>query len=139
MPIVSTDAYLQMVEGKTAALAGSGRRRWAPESPAPPLPRVEAMTDFGRHLGLAFQMHDDILGIWGDPAVTGKPAGDDLGCRKKTLPTLLGLERSPAFRDLWRPPSASSPTGWQRCASRSSSAAPWQRREAAAAGTPAMP
>jgi len=99
-PAVSTDDYALMVRGKTAALlaaaAGMGARIAGALAP-----RIEAMTEFGRQLGLAFQMQDDILGIWGDPAVTGKPAGDDLLCRKRSLPTLLGLDRSPAFRKLW--------------------------------------
>ncbi len=97
---VSTDAYALMVGGKTAALLAAAAAMGARVAGAP-APRIEAMTEFGRQLGLAFQMQDDILGIWGDPAVTGKPAGDDLLCRKKSLPTLLGLDLSPAFRDLW--------------------------------------
>jgi geranylgeranyl diphosphate synthase type I len=100
LPAVSTDSYAQMVAGKTAALLAAstamGARVAGAESG-----RVEALAEFGRQLGLAFQMEDDILGIWGDPAATGKPAGDDLLCRKKSLPTLLGLERSAAFRRLW--------------------------------------
>lgn len=100
LPAVSTDAYARMVGGKTAALLAAAAAMGARVAGAP-APRVEAMTEFGRQLGLAFQMQDDILGIWGDPAITGKPAGDDLLCRKKSLPTLLGLDRSPPFRDLW--------------------------------------
>ena len=42
-------------------------------------------------MGLAFQIQDDILGIWGDPAVTGKAAGNDILRRKKTLPLLHAL------------------------------------------------
>jgi geranylgeranyl diphosphate synthase, type I len=97
---VTPDEYLEMVEGKTAALLAAAVTMGARLALAP-ADRVDALGSFGRHLGLAFQMQDDILGIWGDPAVTGKPAGDDLLCRKKTLPTLLGLERSEAFRRLW--------------------------------------
>jgi geranylgeranyl diphosphate synthase type I len=43
---------------------------------------------------MAFQMRDDVLGIWGDPAITGKPVGADIARRKKTLPIIHGLERS---------------------------------------------
>lgn len=46
---------------------------------------------FGRHLGLAFQLTDDLLGIWGDPRVTGKPAGSDLASRKRSLPVVAAL------------------------------------------------
>src|SRR5262249_19208416 len=42
-------------------------------------------------VGLAFQLIDDLLGIWGDPSVTGKPAGADLVARKKSLPVVSAL------------------------------------------------
>jgi geranylgeranyl diphosphate synthase type I len=92
--------YLEMVEGKTAALLAAATSMGARVAVAAP-PQVERLARFGRHLGLAFQMQDDILGIWGDASVTGKPSGDDLLCHKKTLPTLLGLERCGTFRTLW--------------------------------------
>ena len=47
--------------------------------------------EFGAHLGLAFQLADDILGIWGDPTATGKPVHSDLRSRKKSLPVLAAL------------------------------------------------
>jgi len=47
---------------------------------------VDAMLRFGREFGLAFQLVDDVLGVWGDPAVTGKPVHSDLRARKKSLP-----------------------------------------------------
>ncbi|MGA4880127.1 polyprenyl synthetase family protein [Streptomyces lydicamycinicus] len=53
--------------------------------------RVDALRQFGRHLGLAFQLVDDLLGIWGDTAVTGKPVGSDLRSRKKSLPVVAAL------------------------------------------------
>jgi geranylgeranyl diphosphate synthase type I len=62
--------------------------------------QCESLQKFGRHLGLAFQMRDDILGIWGDPALTGKPAGADIARRKKSLPILYGLERNEELRQL---------------------------------------
>ncbi len=61
---------------------------------AAPDARRECLRSFGHHAGLAFQMHDDILGIWGDPAITGKPVGADVARRKKSLPILHGLEHS---------------------------------------------
>ncbi|MGH3924256.1 MAG: polyprenyl synthetase family protein, partial [Pseudonocardiaceae bacterium] len=62
--------------------------------------QIRCLRGFGEHLGLAFQHVDDLLGIWGDPAVTGKPVYSDLRSRKKSLPvvsaltsgTLAGLE-----------------------------------------------
>jgi geranylgeranyl diphosphate synthase, type I len=53
--------------------------------------RADWFGEFGAHLGLAFQLTDDILGIWGDPAVTGKPVHSDLRSRKKSLPVLAAL------------------------------------------------
>jgi geranylgeranyl diphosphate synthase type I len=52
---------------------------------------VEALRSYGRHLGLAFQAVDDVLGIWGDPAVTGKPAAGDLRQHKKSIPVVHAL------------------------------------------------
>jgi geranylgeranyl diphosphate synthase type I len=49
------------------------------------------MLQFGQAIGLAFQIQDDILGIWGDPAVTGKPVGNDILHRKKSLPLVQAL------------------------------------------------
>jgi len=46
---------------------------------------------YGSELGIAFQAIDDVLGIWGDPAITGKPAGSDLRERKKSMPVAIAL------------------------------------------------
>jgi geranylgeranyl diphosphate synthase type I len=53
---------------------------------------VSAFRQFGYHVGLAFQAMDDILGIWGETAITGKPVGDDLRSRKVTYPVLVAAE-----------------------------------------------
>ncbi|MER8235126.1 polyprenyl synthetase family protein [Streptomyces sp. NPDC094049] len=57
------------------------------------------LTAFGEHLGIAFQIIDDVLGIWGDPAVTGKPAGADLSARKKSHPVAVALTPDPDRSD----------------------------------------
>src|SRR5206468_7043457 len=49
---------------------------------------------FGADIGVAFQLRDDLLGVYGDPAVTGKPAGDDLREGKRTLLVALAVERA---------------------------------------------
>lgn len=76
--------------------------------------RIAALRRFGRHLGLAFQLTDDLLGIWGDPSVTGKPAGADLACRKKSLPVVAALASpGPAAARLaerYRPRDADAPS-----------------------------
>jgi geranylgeranyl diphosphate synthase type I len=82
---VTVEQCLAMAAGKTgsllacsaaigAVLAGAGQRA------------VTALSTYGAELGLAFQLVDDLLGIWGDPRATGKPVGSDLRARKKSLP-----------------------------------------------------
>ncbi|HEY3752757.1 MAG TPA: polyprenyl synthetase family protein [Pseudonocardiaceae bacterium] len=56
-----------------------------------PAQRVWQLRQFGEHLGLAFQLVDDLLGIWGDPESTGKPVLSDLRARKKSLPVVAAL------------------------------------------------
>lgn len=96
---ITQEDYLQMIEGKTAALlaatAGIGALLGGGSAQA-----VEAFSEFGRRLGLAFQIQDDVLGIWGDEEETGKPASDDLRAGKKSYPVVVALERaSPEERD----------------------------------------
>jgi geranylgeranyl diphosphate synthase type I len=100
---VSEPAYLEMVEGKTAALIAAGTQSGALVAAADDA-TVEAYREFGHHLGLSFQIQDDILGIWGAPEITGKPAGDDLRSRKKSLPILYGMHTSEDFASLWNEP-----------------------------------
>jgi geranylgeranyl diphosphate synthase type I len=97
--VVSVDEYLRMIAGKTAALVGASVAIGAYIGGATPL-QAEALQRFGREIGLAFQIQDDVLGIWGDPAVTGKAAGNDVLRKKKSLPMLHALNHpqvSPAF------------------------------------------
>jgi len=96
---VSVTDYLAMIEDKTAALASCSCEVGALVAAAPDAQR-ERMGAFGYHMGMAFQMRDDVLGIWGDPSVTGKPAGADIVRRKKSLPILHGLGRSAELRAL---------------------------------------
>ncbi|MGB3761633.1 MAG: isopentenyl-diphosphate Delta-isomerase [Ornithinimicrobium sp.] len=57
----------------------------------------QALRAYGRRLGKAFALRDDILGVWGDPAITGKPGGDDLRSRKPTLLWMLAQQRLKGF------------------------------------------
>ena len=89
-PVVSIDEYMHMIQGKTAALIGASVAIGARVAGATTRQQTD-MLQFGQALGLAFQIQDDILGIWGDPAVTGKPVGNDILNRKKSLPLAHAL------------------------------------------------
>ncbi len=89
---IDTDDYLRMITDKTAALfecslelgaliGGDDRRA------------LECLGRFGHNLGLAFQIQDDILGIWGQEEVSGKSSVSDIQTKKKTLPVVYGLKR----------------------------------------------
>src|SRR5215208_5397434 len=82
--------YWPMVSGKTAALLSAGCHIGALLGGADESLQ-EAYRSFGHYLGLAFQVQDDLLGIWGDEALTGKSAASDLMEGKKSLPVLAGL------------------------------------------------
>jgi geranylgeranyl diphosphate synthase type I len=60
---------------------------------------VAALAEFGSHLGTSFQAVDDLLGIWGETAATGKPVGSDLAQHKKTLPVTIALSRGDGHVD----------------------------------------
>jgi len=87
---VSEEEYLYMIAGKTEALLGLSAELGALVAGASPSVRA-AYRQFGLALGRAFQIQDDILGIWGDEAVTGKSAQSDILSRKKSLPVVHGL------------------------------------------------
>jgi len=87
---ISESAYLAMVTRKTAVLVASCGELGALAGGATDAD-AHALSEFGLHLGIAFQMQDDILGIWGDPAVTGKPLAADLVRRKLSLPVIYAL------------------------------------------------
>ncbi len=90
---ITTDDYLGMIGRKTAALVAGAAAFGALVAGAPPAV-VEDLAEFGRSLGLAFQIEDDILGIWGDPELTGKPRAADLYRRKVSLPIVRALEHA---------------------------------------------
>ncbi len=92
---VRTEDYLAMAAGKTGALTGCATALGALCAKAD-APTVAKFGAFGHELGLAFQLVDDILGIWGDPAATGKPAGGDLIRRKRSFPVVAALSSGTA-------------------------------------------
>jgi geranylgeranyl diphosphate synthase type I len=89
-----------MASGRTGALLSCAAAIGAALGGAPP-GVVARLSRMGRHLGLAFQATDDLLGIWGDPRITGRPPHSDLRRRRKTLPVVAALAvETPAARRL---------------------------------------
>ena len=87
---VSAAEYAAMAEHKTGALLGCALALGAQLAGAQ-RQAVVALDRAGCHLGVAFQIVDDLLGIWGDPSITGKPVHSDLRQGKKTFPVLAAL------------------------------------------------
>ncbi|MVO83202.1 polyprenyl synthetase family protein [Streptomyces sp. p1417] len=87
---VSLEECLGMVEARTGALLGCACAIGAVYAGAG-AETAAALDGFGRQAGLAFQLIDDVIGIWGDPARTGRPARTDLAVRKKSLPVVAAL------------------------------------------------
>jgi geranylgeranyl diphosphate synthase, type I len=91
---------LEMAGDKTAALMACACSIGAIHVGAP-AGLAMGLAGFGAHAGLAFQLTDDLLGIWGSPELTGKPVHSDLRARKKSLPVVAALtSRSQAGREL---------------------------------------
>jgi geranylgeranyl diphosphate synthase, type I len=98
--LLAPEAYWPMIGGKTAALLACCAELGALTA------RIEAerqckFHEFGQKLGMAFQVQDDWLGIWGDAAHTGKSTVSDLVSGKKTLPVVFALEKRAAFAERW--------------------------------------
>jgi geranylgeranyl diphosphate synthase type I len=87
---VTEDDYLSMVRRKTATLIGAAAGLGALVGGADS-DTVQAWNTVGINLGMAFQIQDDLIGIWGDPHTTGKPGSGDLQRRKVTLPIIRAL------------------------------------------------
>jgi octaprenyl-diphosphate synthase len=84
------DEYFAIIEGKTAELTAVSCRLGASYAGAPES-TVAALGRYGRNLGIAFQIADDVLDIWGEERVTGKSLGTDLEKQKLTLPLIYLL------------------------------------------------
>ncbi len=100
---VTLEQYFEMVRGKTAALIAVsceiGARLATTDDQI-----IRAFADYGENAGIAFQIADDVLGLWGDPEVTGKSARTDLLGRKKSYPVLVAMHsvRGAELRALYR-------------------------------------
>ena len=89
--VVTQNEYLRMIELKTAVLMAASVRIGALIGGGNDKDS-DLLYEFGRNLGLAFQIQDDLLDIWGDAKVFGKPSGGDIVANKKTFPLIKALE-----------------------------------------------
>lgn len=97
---ISPEEYLLMIKGKTAALIACCTETGALIGELDE-ENLRQYRSFGENIGIAFQIQDDWLGIWGDPAVTGKSISSDLVERKKSYPIILGMLKSKRFQEKW--------------------------------------
>lgn len=88
---VNIEEYLHMIRLKTSVLLGTALQIGAYIAGADQEAQ-RAIYDFGINVGLAFQIQDDILDVWGDPATFGKAVGGDIACNKKTFVFLTALQ-----------------------------------------------
>jgi geranylgeranyl diphosphate synthase, type I len=95
------DAYWPMIGGKTAALVACACELGALAAQNDAEQRL-AFREFGKKIGLAFQVQDDWLGIWGNITQTGKSTESDLVSGKKTLPVVFALQKDQEFARRWR-------------------------------------
>ena len=89
---VTIDEYLKMIRLKTSVLLANALQTGAYIAGADEQAQ-EALYQFGIHIGLAFQIQDDILDVWGDPETFGKAVGGDISCNKKTFVYLEAMRR----------------------------------------------
>lgn len=86
----TVEQCLQMESGKTASLLSVSAALGAEAYGAEPR-QVRLLAEYGHHLGMAFQLVDDMLGIWGETSTTGKPVAADLAARKRSAPVVAAL------------------------------------------------
>ncbi len=100
IPNLTIEDYWKMVSRKTAALISTSTLLGAILGGCDEATQ-EAYRSFGHYLGLAFQVQDDYLGIWGETGMTGKSTKSDLTRGKNSLPILFGVRKQGAFAQRW--------------------------------------
>lgn len=90
---VTIPEYIQMIRLKTSVLLGTALHLGAYLADAPE-EDCQHLYNFGVNIGLAFQIQDDILDVWGDPATFGKQIGGDIIQRKKSMAMLMALQHA---------------------------------------------
>jgi len=87
---IAVEQYLEMIEKKTSALISGALQSGAVLGVE--RKKLDGFKRFGKYLGIAFQITDDILGIWGNDKKTGKPKGNDIRKKKKSLPIVFCMQ-----------------------------------------------
>jgi geranylgeranyl diphosphate synthase, type I len=90
---VTLAEYLEMIRRKSGALLGASLKLGALVAGCDD-EECERFDTFGRELGIAFQIRDDVLGIWGEGIATGKPVGADIARKKKSLPVVHAFQQT---------------------------------------------
>ncbi|MBQ7349442.1 MAG: polyprenyl synthetase family protein [Bacteroides sp.] len=90
---VKVDEYIEMIRLKTSVLLAAALKIGACLADAP-AEEAQKLYDFGVKMGLAFQLQDDWLDVYGDPKVFGKNIGGDILCNKKTYMLITALEQA---------------------------------------------
>jgi geranylgeranyl diphosphate synthase type I len=90
----SVQQYIDMIGKKTATLFEVSCALGVLSSPNHTTVDIRNLSSFGRNIGIAFQLVDDLIGVIGDPKLTGKAAGNDIREGKKTYPILLALKNA---------------------------------------------
>lgn len=90
---VDEEEYLEMIRLKTAVLLACSLKMGAILAGAS-AEDAQHLYDFGIHIGIAFQIKDDLLDVWGDPAIFGKAIGGDIMCNKKTFLLIHALKHA---------------------------------------------
>ena len=98
---VSVEDYVSMLKGKTGSLLSACAEMGALIATGNK-EQARKYGEFGLNMGIAFQIRDDILGIWGNSSVTGKSAATDIQSKKKSLPVLYGWSNSPELVELYK-------------------------------------
>ena len=88
---VTLDDYLKMIRLKTAVLLATALKMGSYIAGAS-TEQQEMLYEFGINIGLAFQIQDDILDVWGNPETFGKAVGGDISCNKKTFVALTAMQ-----------------------------------------------
>jgi len=91
--IVREDEYIRMIELKTAVLLAASVKIGAIIAGADDKDS-DLLYEFGKNLGLAFQIQDDLLDVWGDVKIFGKTSGGDIVANKKTLPLVKAMDQA---------------------------------------------